>query len=102
LDDGVLKKEVGVLMLLAEEDRVRQAREDAETLIEGTRTNLEAAYKRGDYAWMRSHINGLYNMTSSVPELYREEYVAMLDEFLGREGVKGSVSNLSRKRAGRG
>ena len=103
LDDGVLKKEVGVLMLLSEEHQVRQAREDAEDLLESTRANLDAAYKRGDYAWLRAHINRLYETTNSVPELYRGEYVALLDEYLGKEGVRvegGSVTRMKNRRTG--
>lgn len=104
IDDGELKAEVHMMALRSEEARVKQTRLDAEALIGETRENLESAYRRGDFEWIVNHIGDLYGNTSAIPELYRNEYVAMLDEFMNKEGVRekanrGNVTRMKRKRA---
>ena len=82
IDDGELKKEVGISILQAEEDAIRQAHQDSIALIESTRQNLKAAFDRGDYEWMKGHIQSRLEMSGSIPELYRGDYERVLHEYL--------------------
>ena len=48
LDDGELKAETGLSILLAEEDAIKQMKRDAEALLEATRTKLQEAWDKGE------------------------------------------------------
>lgn len=88
IDDGLLKKEVDVMMLRSEQARIRQSREDAIELIGETRENLTAAYHRGDFDWIRAQLDQLYTDANAVPELFREDYLTLLNEFASKDGVQ--------------
>lgn len=101
LDDGELKAEVGMAILLAEEDAINQMKRDAEALIEATRSNLQEAWDKGEYEWLEEHINGRIEKASSVPEQFRADYMDLLKGYKKRlkEVAKGTVRNIRRGRA---
>lgn len=100
LDDGVLDKEVRLSMLLSEEEAIQQAKKDAENLTAATQANLEDAWERRDYDWMREHIVDRRDKAGAIQEAYREDFTDMLDVFITRLfeiNENGSLS-VSRKR----
>lgn len=98
LDDGELRKEVGMMALQAEEDRIAQEQEDFNTLLESTKRNLETALERGDYAHMEEHLKSRWDHLSSIPARFRDEYEALLKSYQDR--VRGE--RKGRLRAVRG
>lgn len=81
LGDEELIRQVTLAILESEEAKIAQERQDAEALMEITAANLKSALERGDTEWMKHHIKGRLEKSSSIPELYREEYVEMLKKF---------------------
>lgn len=96
LDDGELKAETGLAMMLAEEDAIAQTKKDVDELIESTRANLQMAWDRGDYEWLEKHINERLEKASTVPENFRDEYVKLLRIFKDRlrEVSRGKVKHV--------
>ena len=92
IDDNELTREITMLILKAEEDMIAQQKADAETLIEATKRNLDDAIQRGDIDWMKAHIKDRLSKSLSVPEAYREEYVAMLKQY--EQMIKARTSHL--------
>lgn len=84
IDDGELRREVGMAILQAEEDAIAQAKMDAEKLIETTRFNLEEAWHREDFVWMDEHIKSRYELAPSIPIQFRDKYVEVLEQFSRR------------------
>lgn len=96
IDDGELQAEVGLAMMLAEEDAIKQMKADVEALVESTRENLTAAWERGDYDWIEKHVNERLEKSTSVPENLRDDYVRLLKGFKDRleEVRKGKVRHI--------
>jgi hypothetical protein len=92
LDDGEL---------IADEDEIAQLKKDAEVLIAATRENLEEAWNRGDHEWMETHINQRLEKATSVPELFRAEYVRLLKGYQARlkEVDQGNIKRMPKRRA---
>lgn len=101
IDDGELKAELGMAILIAEEDEIAQMKKDSETLIARLRENLEEAWNRGDYEWMEQHISGRLEKANSIPEQFRGEFVLVLKAYKAKlAGVQsGKVKRMIRQRA---
>lgn len=84
IDDGELDKEVRISMLLSEEETIIQAKKDSENLTAATQTNLEDAWERHDYDWMREHIADRREKAYVIPEAHREDFTDMLDTYVTR------------------
>lgn len=100
LDDGELKAETGLVMMMAEEDAIKQAKADVEALIESTRENLQSAWDKGDYEWIERHIQERMEKATSIPENYRDDYIRLLKRFrtMIEEASRGKVSHMRKAR----
>lgn len=100
IDNGELKAEAGLLMMLAEEERIRQQKRDVEALVEQTQENLQTAWDRGDYDWIEERVGERLEKVSSVPENLRDEYVRVLTLFRDKvkEVRRGKVSHIRKTR----
>lgn len=100
IDNEELKAESGLHMMLSEEEKIRQMKQDVDVLIEQTKENFQTAWDRGDYDWLEQRIGERMEKVSSLPENLREDYVNLLEIFAGKlkEVRKGRVRHIQRGR----
>lgn len=101
LDDGNLKTELGMAILIAEEEEINQQRKDLDVLLTVTRENLEEAWAAGQYDLLEERIKSRINKAGSVPEQFRNDYMDLLKGYQARlvEVRKGKVRRMTRQRA---
>lgn len=100
IDDGELVRETGLLMMLSEEQRITQEKQDVDALVAQTRENLQTAWDRGDYDWVEQRVEERLDKAASIPETLRREYVDILKEFQKkvREVRNGRVAHIRKMR----
>lgn len=100
LDDGALKTELDMAMLMAEEQEIAQRRRDFDLLITDMRENLEEAWNSGHYELLEARVKNRLDKAGSVPEHFQPEYVKLLKEYQGRlaEVKKGKVRRMGRQK----
>jgi hypothetical protein len=81
IDDGDLKSEIDLQMMIADEEMIAQKKADAEGYIAVVRKNLEDAFARQDYAFIKPYLDSRRDRASVIPEAHRPAFEDMLNRF---------------------
>jgi len=87
LDNGELDVAVNMAMLLSDEILLQDQATQAEHLIDALRTNAQAEYARGgagSTARLRKYLATRLELADSVPDPYRADYLAVIEDFQKR------------------
>lgn len=96
IDDGELKDEIDLQMVISEEEMIRQRKNDTEEYMAAVRANIEDALARRDYPFLREYLESRRERGSLLPEAYRPAFDEMLDGYENRleSELKGQIRSL--------
>lgn len=82
IDDGEVLADTTVSMLQAESDHFIAQAKDMEQLLASTREVLDIALGREDtISYAEGRLKMLWAQLSSIPEMFKKDFVAMLEEY---------------------
>ena len=102
IDAGEVEQAVDMAMLHSEELRMLNEAEQADHLIEAMRANASAMFSRdGDRSRLKRFLAQRREIADSIPEPYRQDYLAAIDDFdqrLLKEDAKSKKPAKRRRR----
>jgi hypothetical protein len=99
IDAGEVEQAVDMAMLHSEELRMLDEAQQAEQLIEALRTNASAMFSReGDRARLKRYLAQRREIADSIPEPYRADYLAAVDDFDARLAKEEAKAKPKRRR----
>lgn len=96
IDDGELKDEIDLQMVIAEEEMIRQRKNDAEEYMAVVKGNIEDALARRDYHFAREYLETRRERANILPEAFRAQFEEMLDGYENRldSEIKGQMRTI--------
>lgn len=96
VDDGELKAEIDLQMVIAEEEMIRQRKADSEEYFAVVKGNIEDALARRDYGFIRQYLDSRRERSNILPESFRAPFEEMLDHYEDRldSELKGQMRTI--------
>ena len=99
IDAGEVEQAVDMAMLHAEEVKLLDEAQQAEALIEALRANAQAMFSReGGQSRLKRYLAQRREIADSIPEPYRVDYLAAIDDFDQRIAKEEAKTTKRRRR----
>ena len=97
VDSGELEQTVDMAMLLSDEIKISDEVVESTNLIEAVRVNAQMMLSRGQMKQLKRYLASRREMSTSIPEPYRDDYLSAISDFEKRIEKQEKKRNQRRR-----